>query len=195
MTIRGFENKDPLKYLSEYEIKRIHDASLEVLETCGINFEDEEARKVLSDSGCIVDNETGRVKIPAHLVEKTLKLCPGSFTQKSRVPDYDLRFELSNVFFANHSAPYFRDIDTGERKIPSLKEVGDLVLLLDALENIHAMPMPLDSKEHFGLGWNRYILRARMGIEGWNRSLYGWNRYFGAGIRILRGLLGLELGF
>lgn len=142
MTLRGIENRHPLKILSDHDISRIHDATLEIMETCGIKFENEEALQILGDGGCSVDHEKKRVKIPPHMVEQALKLCPSSFTQRSRSHEYDLRFETSRVFFTNHSARYYKDIDTGERKVPSLKDIGDVITLIDALENIHAVFVP-----------------------------------------------------
>lgn len=142
MTIRGIENKNPLKILSDNDVKKIHGASLEILESTGIKFEGEEALNILEEGGCSVDRNNMRVKIPVHVVQNALKQCPSSFTQKARNPKYDLRFEISRIFFTNHSAPYIRDIETGERRVPTLKDVGDLITLMDALENIDAIFIP-----------------------------------------------------
>jgi trimethylamine--corrinoid protein Co-methyltransferase len=97
------------------------------------------------------------VKIPAPVVEEALKLCPHTFTQKSRNPEFDLTFEPSRVFFTNHSARYYRDMETGERRVPTLRDVQDLVTLLDALGNIHAIFVPAldvsDRPDEVALEW------------------------------------------
>jgi trimethylamine--corrinoid protein Co-methyltransferase len=157
MTIQGIENKNPLKILSDDEVNKIHGASLEILESVGMKFEDEEALKILGDGGCSVDRQKMMVKIPDRVVESALKLCPSSFTQKSRNPKYDLHFDPSRVFFTNHSAPFIRDIDTGEKRVPTLKDVEQLITVMDALENIHAIFVPAlnvaDRPREVGLEW------------------------------------------
>ena len=41
--------------LSEEGVNKVHDATMQVLEEIGIEFLNEEAKKVLSDAGCKVD--------------------------------------------------------------------------------------------------------------------------------------------
>lgn len=58
-------------------LDQIHEATVEVLETCGVDFEDETARQIMKDGGCEVDG--WRIKIPRAILEKTIELAPSSF--------------------------------------------------------------------------------------------------------------------
>ena len=78
-----------VELLTEAEVRRTHEASLEVLETVGILAHFAPAREVFKKHGCIVDDETGLVRFPAEVVEKYRKMAPPSFTFRGRDPQYD----------------------------------------------------------------------------------------------------------
>ena len=64
-----------MEVLTEQDLHRIHDASLEILETNGVTFhQNSEAAEVLGKHGCKVDGF--RVRFPKALVEQSLGLVP-----------------------------------------------------------------------------------------------------------------------
>ncbi|MEI6127162.1 MAG: trimethylamine methyltransferase family protein, partial [Pseudomonadota bacterium] len=126
----------PLKVISDDEVKKIYHGSLAVLERTGVLFEDRQIALFLQEHGCIADLESGRVTFPPETVEECLKKCPREFTVRARNTKYNLLFNGSRVYFASHSAPNFIDPETGLRRSPSLRDVGDMVTLIDAMENI-----------------------------------------------------------
>ncbi len=64
-----------LEVLTEQDLHRIHDASLEILETNGVTFhESPEAAETLREHGCEVDGF--RARYPRRLVEEALGLVP-----------------------------------------------------------------------------------------------------------------------
>jgi trimethylamine--corrinoid protein Co-methyltransferase len=64
-----------MKVLTEQDVHRIHDASLEILESNGVTFHDSpEAAEILMKHGCKVDGF--RVCFPGQLVEGSLGLVP-----------------------------------------------------------------------------------------------------------------------
>ena len=75
--------------LTQAEVKRTHEASLEVLETVGILAHYAGAREVFKKHGCHVDESTGLVKFPADVVEKYVAMAPSSFTFRGRDPQFD----------------------------------------------------------------------------------------------------------
>ena len=54
--------------LTQEQIERIHEASLEILEEVGLKVRYEPAREVFARHGCSVEEE--RVKLPREVVEK-----------------------------------------------------------------------------------------------------------------------------
>ena len=70
--------------LTQEQVERIHDASLELLEEVGLKVRYEPARELFKQHGCIVDGE--RVKFPREVVEKYRKLVPPTlpFTDATR---------------------------------------------------------------------------------------------------------------
>lgn len=129
----------PLKVISEEEVKKIYCGALEVLEKTGVYFEDPNMAKLLHECGCTIDAQKQRVRFPAHIVETAVKKCAREFTVKARNPAYNLLFNGSRVYFASHSAPYLIDPDSGQRKKPSLKDISDIITIIDALENIDVL--------------------------------------------------------
>jgi trimethylamine--corrinoid protein Co-methyltransferase len=57
-----------LRILENEELDRIHYSILEVLEKTGVKIESEEARKILADAGCEVNQKKEMAYIPGYLV-------------------------------------------------------------------------------------------------------------------------------
>src|SRR5690606_38248796 len=58
--------------LSDYDVQRIHQASLEVLQRIGIEVQASECREIFRKAGARIDAEANRVYIPAGMVEDAL---------------------------------------------------------------------------------------------------------------------------
>ena len=65
--------------LTNDEIRMIHEASLDVLQTTGLRFNHPAALEKLSDAGAQVDAAKEQVRLPAEMVEKALKTAPKNF--------------------------------------------------------------------------------------------------------------------
>ena len=68
--------------LSKDQLQAIYEGVLHVLEYTGLDVQHEEARDILEKAGAWVDGE--RVRLPSHLVRRSLDLAPRSFTTNSR---------------------------------------------------------------------------------------------------------------
>ena len=134
----GYRCKNPMKVLTDDEVVRIHEKTLEVLKECGVKFEDAEALKILEGAGCEVDGKSGLVKFPVPILEEAMGKKPDTFYLRGRNPRYDLKFSGDEVYFTNHAAPKIVDWDTGEPKTATLEDVNKMVTLIDALEDYHA---------------------------------------------------------
>ena len=65
----GYRCENPIKMLTDEEVVRIHEKTIEVLRECGVKFEDAEALRILEDAGCEVDGKSGLVKFPVSILE------------------------------------------------------------------------------------------------------------------------------
>jgi len=65
-----------LEILTKDELSQIHDASLEVLASFGVQVDDSGAREMLREAGAQVDESKRIVKIPERLVHEALRGAP-----------------------------------------------------------------------------------------------------------------------
>lgn len=137
MTAEGFLRKaKPLEILSEPEVQAIHRGALDVLADTGIRFESKRALKLLKKSGCKVDEELNRVRMPAGLVEECISQCPSSFRMKGRSPKTDVNIGGNTLYFCPFPGMRTIDLDTWEQRIPTIEDNHQAVKILDKLETI-----------------------------------------------------------
>ncbi|MBE0669423.1 MAG: trimethylamine methyltransferase family protein [Anaerolineales bacterium] len=118
--------------LTQEQIERIHDASLELLEDLGLKVRYEPARELFKQHGCIVEGE--RVKFPRAVVEKYRKLVPPTFTFHGRDPKFDKTIPRdSPVIVTASSAPDIIDPVTGEERRAESKDIARIAHLINEL--------------------------------------------------------------
>lgn len=158
MALEGFHCDEPIELLTQIEKETIHEKSLEILKKTGAVFHKwKPALRVLKEAGCDVDFERHLVKIPPDIVEAALKSCSKSFRIKARDDHYDIEFTPNRVYFVNQGGPFMYDLDTGARRKGTIKDNADLMIILDALENIHSVRTPFttytDCPGHVAYEW------------------------------------------
>ncbi len=122
--------------LSDDQIRRIHFASLEILERTGVRLYEEESLELLKKAGVQV-LDGNRVRIPNHLVEWALNTAPKKITLCDRNGNRVMPMEGYNVLYGPGSdCPNVIDLDTGERRPGTLEDVRNGIRLCDALPNI-----------------------------------------------------------
>jgi len=122
-----------VELLTDAQVQRIHEASLEVLETVGILAHSAKAREVFRAHGCHVD-DTSLVKFPAAVVERYRKLAPPSFTFHGRDPQYDRTIpDDGPVFITGSSAPNVVDPLTGEERRATSTDIANIAYLVNEL--------------------------------------------------------------
>ena len=108
--------------LSASELERIHEATLEVLETVGVRFPSERALDVLEKGGCEVDRATQVAKLPRAVVMEAVSQVPDSYVLAGRDPDCDLLVDGKHCYLSNDGSGVFVwDHHTGEKR-PSTKQ-------------------------------------------------------------------------
>lgn len=129
-------NAPRFQKLSQDQLKRIHFASLEILERTGVRLHLPEAVELLKGAGADV-REKNRVRIPSHLVEWALSLAPKRIVLANRKGERVMPLERNNVFYGPGSdCPYVIDIHTGERRSGTLQDIVNGIKVCDALPNI-----------------------------------------------------------
>ena len=130
----------PLELLSRNEVVAIHDASLEVMSEVGFRVQHEGARKYFGSAGAEVDEKKQLVKIPTWLVKESLQKAPHRVRLYSRKPGYDITCGIGKVHFVNsYGCPFTLDIETGQKRAVTLRDLEQMAGLYEALDNIHGV--------------------------------------------------------
>jgi trimethylamine---corrinoid protein Co-methyltransferase len=138
MSTKGFVRKfKPLEILTEEQVRAIHLATLDVLETTGVRMEHDRGLKLLEKHGCMVDWEQKRVRMPSGLVEECLAQVPSHFRLRARNPKNDLLLGGDRVYFQTFAGMESIDLETWEPRPPTRKENYEAVLVQDASPNLH----------------------------------------------------------
>ena len=125
--------------LTQQQVERVHEASLEILEEVGLLVRHGPARDLFRAHGCDVNSETNRVKFSRAIVEKFRKVYPPKFTFGGRDPKYDKTIpDDSPVIVTGSSAPNILDPVTGEdRRSVS----ADIVRIAHLIQELPAYDM------------------------------------------------------
>lgn len=123
------------RVLSDAQIEEMHYATLEVLESVGVNIYDEEVREILKKGGCYVDGIN--VKFPPGRVEWAIRTAPSRIVLCDRNGNRKLFLEGHKSYFGpGPTNTYHLDPITGERRFPQKSDSARVALVCDALDNI-----------------------------------------------------------
>ncbi len=126
-----------LEVLSPAAIRRIHEATLEVIEKVGVRFPSEQALDIWAGHGAAVDRATSIVKVPAHIIEAALRTAPPVYTLAARNPAQDLPLDGHHVHVATDGCGIeILDPWTLEVRRSTLADVGDIARVADALDQV-----------------------------------------------------------
>jgi trimethylamine--corrinoid protein Co-methyltransferase len=101
--------------LTEREVEQIHETSIQILATVGVDFRYAPALKVLKKGGARVDGE--RVFFPGRLVDEQIAKAPAEFTLYARDSDYDVLIGGEHMAFApGYGATFVTDMEHGRRE-------------------------------------------------------------------------------
>jgi len=119
------------RLLTEEQIKEIHRASLEVLETVGVRVSHEEGVQLLRDAGCRV-KEDNVVHIPNWLVEEAIRSAPSRITIYNRRAEEAMRLEGRSIHFGLGTDLISTvDLKTGETRRSLLQDVANAARVAD----------------------------------------------------------------
>ncbi len=126
------------KPLAAEDVRRIHEASLTVLERTGIEVAPSECREIFRAAGARVVDGESRVYLPRAMVEDALAQAPNEVVLCGRDPKHDLRLGGTRVYMGTGGAAVkVLDLETGYVRESTLRDVAEIGRLVDALDNIH----------------------------------------------------------
>jgi trimethylamine--corrinoid protein Co-methyltransferase len=138
-----------LDILSAEDVRRIHTATLDVIESVGIKFPSKKAKAIWETHGASVDRESSIVKIPGRLIEETLKKAPPGFILAARDFAQDLPLDGNHVYLGTDGCGVESiDIHTGELRRSCLKDVEDIARVADHLEQIAFQWVPVSAQDY-----------------------------------------------
>lgn len=127
----------PVEVLSAEQVERIHQASLHILETIGLEFWDEETLDLWVAAGAQVDRATSRVRLERGLVMESIATAPASFSLRARNPERNLYIGGNYMAMApGAGCPYVSDFERGRRP-GTLAAYQEIVRLVQMCPPLH----------------------------------------------------------
>src|SRR5690606_29843873 len=89
--IKSISNpKLKLEVLTTEEVRKIHEATLWIIEHVGVRFPSRKALEIWEANGARVDHETKIVRVKGDVIEEALAKCPPAYSLAARDPQQDL---------------------------------------------------------------------------------------------------------
>ena len=126
-----------LRVLSEDQRAQVHERTLSILSSTGVQVDTARGRAILEDAGADVDRGTCIVRFPRTLVEESLRLAPKDFTLGARRSGWDLQMNSGDcTLLIDGEAMFVLDRETGERRAGIFDDWLEATRLTDALDEI-----------------------------------------------------------
>lgn len=153
----------PYRRLTDEQCRKLHEASLEILERTGARLYHQPAIDVLREAGVQV-SEGNRVRIPPVLVERALETVPREIVLYDRHGSPALHLGgYRNYFGTGSDCLNIVDHRTGRRRKPVLQDVVEGITVCDALPSIDfvmSMFVPTDVPD---VASDRYQMAVMLG--------------------------------
>lgn len=150
------------KVLSDNQVSRIHQISLEILERVGVQIPHQDMLSRFADSGADVDMESQRVKIPANFVMNCVSKAQKQYTIYGRYISKKAEFGYGkrNYNGIAGEASWVEDIGD-QRRYTTLEDVATATRFADALEYI-TIPGALSDPAELDYSWRCVAVLAEM---------------------------------
>jgi trimethylamine--corrinoid protein Co-methyltransferase len=127
-----------LKCLDKDEEELVHQQSLKCLSEIGVMVKSEPVLKMLEAAGASVDHKAGVAKLPERLVMEAVKNAPKSYKLCARNPKHDKEVPVMSypLLATTGLAVYTPDLDTGEKRPTTSKDLANFSRMADAMNGI-----------------------------------------------------------
>ena len=137
-----------LEILAPQEVKKIHDATLWIIEKVGVRFPSKRALDIWAAHGAEVDAGKMVIRAKAELIEDALKSCPPFYPLAARDPQQDLLLDGNHVFLGTDGCGVeVIDIHTGQRRTSCLQDVRAISRIADATEEVAFHWVPVSAQD------------------------------------------------
>lgn len=186
-----------VEVLSPAELRRIHDASLRILERTGVKVHHDECLELLEAAGASVDRDSGVAHLPEKLVLESIARAGKRYALYGREGDRSVPLGGGEPVLMSSPGQYgWMDLESGTRRKATLEDAREAIRLGDALPGIGivgAMAQPAEvSEKHRDVvltaellkgttkptrawlrnGWSaRYVLELYRAVAGGERAL------------------------
>jgi trimethylamine---corrinoid protein Co-methyltransferase len=147
--IKSISNpKLKLEVLTPEEVKKIHEATLWIIEHVGVRFPSQRALEIWEANGATVDREKKIVKVKGDVIEEALKKCPPAYPLSARDPQQDLSLDGNHVYLGTDGCGVeVIDIHTGQKRTSCLEDVHDIARVADATEEVAFHWVPVSAQD------------------------------------------------
>ena len=147
--IKSISNpKLKLEVLTKEEVKKIHEATLWIIEHVGIRFPSQRALEIWEANGATVDREKKIVKVKGDVIEEALTKCPPAYPLSARDPQQDLSLDGNHVYLGTDGCGVeVIDIHTGQKRTSCLGDVHDIARVADATEEVAFHWVPVSAQD------------------------------------------------
>ena len=147
--IKSISNpKLKLEILTKEEVKKIHEATLWIIEHVGIRFPSQRALEIWEANGATVDREKKIVKVKGDVIEEALTKCPPAYPLSARDPQQDLSLDGNHVYLGTDGCGVeVMDIHTGQKRTSCLGDVHDIARVADATEEVAFHWVPVSAQD------------------------------------------------
>jgi trimethylamine--corrinoid protein Co-methyltransferase len=161
--------------LTRLEVERIHEHSLNLLESVGINYETARALQVLESFGCPVDYERNWAAIPREVVEWALQQSPRVVKLAARDPERSVVLDGRRPHHTTDSqGTRVIDLESGELHDSTARDLEMGFRFADALEMIEIVNVMVSASDlpgnvrllnHYALGFSNTSKHVRSGVH------------------------------
>jgi trimethylamine--corrinoid protein Co-methyltransferase len=151
--------KEPLRVLSDEEMKQIHNQALRILEEIGLWVESDEAIDYYVAGGCKVNRDKKIVTFPPDVVNKWVNKMKSDFDNPNRKPE-KMSVRYSHIRFRREPFQIHHDFSVntggfcrfiydleGKRRPANLEDVKNCIKLAHQLEEITYIGLPVSAQE------------------------------------------------
>jgi len=130
--------------LSESEIRDIHEASVDILENCGVKILSKKMLRFLKEKGLDVDEETQTVRFSKSCIEDALSKIPQKFDVFNRNGEFAFTIgDGTPKIAAGHNAVFWFDSETGKTRNSTVADVELFAKICDKLDVIDMIGIPV----------------------------------------------------
>jgi len=130
--------------LGESDMRHIHETVMRIFQEIGIQVSTRKGFQIFKDKGVKVSEDKQIVYISPTLFEDLIDLVPSQIVLYGRNEQNNIMVGGKRVHFGSGgTALNILDLDTGEKRPSTLKDVQDVSRLLDKLDHVHFEVIPV----------------------------------------------------